>query len=220
MKKVMLSVLLLVTACGPPPADNPTATLAVVRVYATSAAQPWLEALYDCAARQSVALSLSDPGSAEIALRLGEPQNLTLPAFQLAWEEIVVIVNPAHAFHQLQTEQVVGLFTGAINDWSQVNPDETGAVRVWVFAAGDDTQQVFAKTLAGRPFVSDARLATSPEEMSKAVASDPNAVGILSRHWNTGNVSNVYVAASAPVLAVTPSKPQGVTKDLLACLQG
>jgi len=220
MKKVVLSVLLLVTACGPPPANDPTATLAVVKVYATPAAQPWLEALYNCAARQSTTLSLSGPASAEIALRVGEPQDLRLPAFQLAWEEIVVIVNPAHTFRSLQTEQVVGLFTGAINDWSQVSPNETGAVRVWVFAAGDDAQQVFAKTLTGSVIVSNARLATSPEEMSRAVASDPNAVGILSGHWNTGNVSNVYVAASAPVLAVTPAKPQGVTKDLLACLQG
>jgi hypothetical protein len=56
--------------------------------------------------------------------------------------------------------------------------------------------------------------------MSRAIANDPNAVGILSRRWKTEDVSDVYVAASAPVLAITPSEPQGVIKDLLACLQG
>jgi hypothetical protein len=229
MKKTMFCLLLLVTACGAPSVDNPypTPTLAVVKVYATAAAQPWRAELFNCAAKQSAALVLSDPGSADILLRIGEPQNLSMPAFQLGWEEIVVIINKVHSFGQLQTEQAAELFTGEISDWSQITPLQNGgtqggprAVQVWVFAAGEDVQQVFAKTLVGKPIVSSARLATSPEEMSQAIANDPNAVGILSRHWKTGNVSDVYVAASAPVLAITPSEPQGVVKDLLACLQG
>lgn len=226
MKKTLLSLLLFVTACGAAPIDNAhpadimTPTPVVVRVYATAAAQAWQTELFDCATKQSAALVLSDPGSADILLRIGEPLNLSMPAFQLGWEEIVVIVNKVHPFGQLQTEQATELFTGEISDWSQITPTETGPVKVWVFAAGDDVQQVFSKTLAGKPIVSGARLATSPEEMSQAVANDPNAVGILSRHWKTGNVSDAYVATSAPVLAITPSEPQGVVKDLLACLQG
>jgi DNA-binding transcriptional LysR family regulator len=220
MKKTLLCLLLFVTACGAAPVDNPSPTLTVIKVYATAATQSWQTELFGCATKQSVALVLSDPGSADIVLRIGEPQNLSMPAFQLGWEEIVVIVNKAHSFAQLQTEQATQLFTGEISAWSQINPSETGPVQVWVFAPEDDTQQVFAKTLAGKPIVSSARLATSPAEMSQAIANDPNAVGILSRHWKTGNVSDVYVAASAPVLAITRSEPQGVVKDLLACLQG
>ena len=220
MKKIMLFLLLFVTACNTAPTEKPASTPTVVKVYATAATQAWQTNLFDCATKQSVALTLSDPGSADISLRMGEPQNLSMPAFQLGWEEIVVVVNKSHSFGQLQTEQVAELFTGGISDWSQVNPAETGAVQVWVFAAGEDAQQVFAKTLAGKPVVSSARLATSPEEMSRAIANDPHAIGILSRRWKTGNISDVYVAASAPVLAITPSEPQGVIKDLLACLQG
>jgi ABC-type phosphate transport system substrate-binding protein len=192
----------------------------MVRVYATSAAQPWLGELSACATQESAVLFLSDPGSADIFLRVGEPQNLVMPAFQLGWDEIQVIVNSARSARQLQTEQVTELFTGQISDWGQVTPGETGAVQVWVFSAGDDAQQAFAKTLAGRPIASNARMAASPAEMSRAIANDPNAVGIVSRRWKTGNVSNVYVAASVPVLAITPSEPHGVVKNLLGCLQG
>jgi ABC-type phosphate transport system substrate-binding protein len=220
MKKIMLFLLLFVTACNTAPTEKPASTPTVVKIYATAATQAWQTNLFDCATKQSVTLTLTDPGSADISLRMGEPQNLSMPAFQLGWEEIVVVVNKSHSFGQLQTEQVAELFTGGISDWSQVNPTETGAVQVWVFAAGEDAQQVFAKTLAGKPVVSSARLATSPEEMSRAIANDPHAIGILSRRWKTGNVSDVYVAASASVLAITPSEPQGVIKDLLACLQG
>ena len=176
--------------------------------------------MFKCAGQQSVVLTLNDPGSADVTLRMGEPQNLSMPAFQLGYEEVLVVVNKSHSFQQLRTEQVSELFTGAITDWSQITPTETGTVQVWVFPEGDDTQQVFATTLAGKPVISNARLAASPEEMSRAIANDPNAIGILSRRWKTENLMDVYVAASAPILAITPSEPQGMLKNLLACLQG
>ena len=228
MKKALLCILFLATACGAPPADTPTPALTVVKVYATAAAQVWQTQLFKCAAKQSVTLMLTEPGSADILLRIGEPDNLSmraLPAFQLGWEQIVVVVNNARSSTQLRTEQSAELFTGQISDWGQIaNPQnggtEGGAVQVWVFAQGDDVQQVFAKTLTGKPIISSARLAASPDEMSQAIANDPNAVGILSRHWKTENVSDGYVAASTPVLAITPSEPQGVVKNLLVCLQG
>lgn len=227
LKKILFCFLLLLTACAAPPSENAalTSSPVVVKIHATAAAQAWQSELFDCAANHAAVLVLSDPGSADILLRVGEPQNLSLPAFQLGSEEILVVVNPARSSRQLQVEQVVQLFTGEISDWSQVTPSISdvqngGTVRVWVFSDGEDVQQVFATWLAGSPVVSGARLAASPEAMVRAIADDPNAVGILSRHWKTESVSDVYVAASAPVLAVTPSEPQGIVKDLLACLQG
>jgi hypothetical protein len=231
MKKIVLSILLFASACAPTPVTvTPTpilgaspsigASTAIIRVYATPATQTWQADLFKCAAEQSSVVALSDAGSADVLLHLGEPPNLSMPAFQLGWDEVLVVVNKSHSFQQLRTEQVTGLFTGAISDWSQIAETETGTVQVWVFADGDDAQQVFAKTLAGKPVSSTARLATSPQEMSDAISNDPHAVGILPGRWKTGILSDVYVAASAPVLAITPLAPQGAVKDLLACLQG
>lgn len=219
MKKLLVFILLLATACAPA-AATATPTPAVIKVYTTAATQTWQADMFKCAAGADTVLTLSDPGNADVLLHLGEPANLSMPSFQLGWEEILVVVNPSHSFQQLRTEQVTGLFTGAISDWSQVSETETGAVQVWVFAQADDIQQVFAKTLEGKPVSSSARLATSPQEMSDAIARDPLAIGILSRRWKTGNLSDVYVAATAPILAITPSEPQGALKSLVACLQG
>ena len=44
--------------------------------------------------------------------------------------------------------------------------------------------------------------------MAQAIASDVNAVGILTRHWQMGNVPDVYTVATLPVLAITPAQPQ------------
>lgn len=220
MKKLLLFTLFFLTACNAAPTNVATATPTVIKIYTTSATQTWQTALFKCAGQQSTVLMLADPGSADISLRIGEPQNLSMPAFQMGWDEILVVVNRSHSFQQLRTEQVTGLFTGEINDWSQISPTETGAVQVWVFAEGDDAQQVFAKTLTGKPVTSNARLAANSDEMSRAIASDPYAVGILVRRWKTENLADVYVAASAPILAITPAEPQGAVKDLLACMQG
>jgi hypothetical protein len=217
MKKLFLMIILILSACAPASASS---TAQVVQVYSTSAAQPWLAELYSCAAEQSIVIRESEKESADIVLRLGQPATLATPAFQVGTDEVLVVVNRVHPFNNLSAEQVRGLFTGEIGDWSEIIPSKTGKVQVWVFAQGADVQEVFAKTLAGSSPVSSARLATSPDAMAQAIAGDENAIGILSRHWKMGNVSEVYVATSAPVLAITSSAPQGMLKDLLACLQG
>jgi len=217
MRKNFFPLFLLLTACA---TASISSTPQVVTVYATSTTQPWLAELYDCAKQQSVPIRESVKESADIVLRLGQPANLSTPGFQVDSDDVLIVVNLVRSPNSLNAEQVRDLFTGQINDWGQIDPSKPGKVQVWVFAQGSDMQEVFAKTLVGRAVVSNARLATSPDEMSQAIASDENAVGILSRHWKTASVADVYVTASAPVLAITPSEPQGVVKDLLACLQG
>lgn len=215
--KIFLGIILLLSRCAPAGASS---SPQVVTVYSTFAAQPWLAKLYDCATQQSIVIRETAKDDADIVLRLGEPTGLSTPAFQVDSDEIVVIVNQVHPFNKLSAEQVRGLFTGQTRDWSQIDPSKTGKVQVWVFAQGEDVQEVFARTLPGSQVTSSARLATSPDAMSQAIANDENAIGILSRHWKTGNVADVYVATSAPVLAITPLIPQGTVKGLLACLQG
>ena len=82
-------------------------------------------------------------------------------------------------------------------------------------------QNIFENTvLGGSPVTSLARLANNPDEMSQAISKDVNAIGLLTRHWKTGDTSEVFTAASnLPVLAITQSQPQGVLAQILACLQ-
>jgi hypothetical protein len=210
---------LALSACGP---ANPSQALTpqVITVYSTAAAQPWLTRLFNCASGQSAVLSVvNEPQSAMVLLRLGEPASLSTPSFQVGTEAVLVVVNQQHASSSLSVEQVRGLFSGQINDWSQIDSSKTGRVQVWVFAQDEDVQQVFANTLMDDPISSSARLATSPEEMSQAIANDDNAIGILSQQRMTGNITQVYTEASVPVLAITPSEPQGVLGELLGCMQ-
>jgi phosphate transport system substrate-binding protein len=157
--------------------------------------------------------------SVNMAIRIGQPANLASPAFQIGSEELLVIVNPENPINILTTDQVRGLFTGQLLNWQEVN-GSNAPVQVWVFSSGQDVQQIFKQTtLDGSPVTSLARLAAGPDEMAKAIAHDVNAVGILTRHLNTANVSTVYTVPSVPVLVLTPAEPQGLVQELLACLQ-
>jgi hypothetical protein len=93
-------------------------------------------------------------------------------------------------------------------------------VQVWVYAAGEDVQEVFDKVImAGRSVSPAALLAVHPQQMSDTLVNESNAVGILPRHWKAGDVRDVFSVATVPVLAITSSEPQGMIKELIACLQ-
>jgi len=82
--------LALLAGCGTP---TPQTTPQLVNVYVTSAAYPWVSGLYDCASNSAV-INLSGPQSAEFTMRLGVPDHLTTPAFQISTEQVLVIVHP------------------------------------------------------------------------------------------------------------------------------
>ena len=181
----------------------------IVNVYASPATQPWLSELYACAERTSAVLNVS-PDSPEISLRLGEPQGLSTPAYQIGVDDVLVVVNRQSPLAELNVEGVRALFAG----------EGDPSLQVWVYGAGEDVQQIFDQfVMDGRRVSASARLALSPQGMSDLLNADANAVGILPRRWRAAETREVFVIPSVPVLAITPSEPQGVVREILNCLQ-
>ncbi len=209
-----LICVFLLAACAP---ATSTATPQLVNVYASSAAGPWLSDLYHCPS--SAVIRLSDPGSAEITIRLGAPADLSTPAFQIGTDDILVVVHPQVGVGSLTREQVSQLFIDQVTNWKDVGGNDL-AVQVWSFSPDEDIQQFFdSAILDGRPVTSLARLAVSAQNMSDSVGSNPGSIGILPRRWKAGNTRDVFTAGAVPVLAITESEPTGVVRDLIACLQ-
>lgn len=205
---LILLTLILTSACGTTSA--PPAAPQVVTVYSTSAAQPWLDSLYACAESFAVLSRVDDSSVPDILLRVGEPQYLVSPAYQIDEEEILIVTHRQSPAQNLTLEEARALFTG-FGDAS---------VQVWVYASDEDIQQVFDQfVMEGRSVASSARLAVNPQQMSDTLNVEPNAVGILPRHWKAGDVRDIFSVATVPVLAITQREPEGVIKALLACLQ-
>jgi ABC-type phosphate transport system, periplasmic component len=221
IKNVFLLTLMLLTACG---LATPAATLQTISVEYTGASIPWLAVVTNCAGgnvvdSQQIAADFQDSQSFDLTIRIGHPENLVSPAFQIGSEEILVIENPQNQVKVLTAEQVKKLFTGQISNWKDLGGSDT-SVQVWTFPPGEDIQQVFDKeALGGSPLTSSARLATSPDEMEKAIANDVNAVGVQPRRWKGSNVLDTFTTSTIPVLVLTKADPQMNVQNVIACLQ-
>jgi hypothetical protein len=199
--------LLFVCSCS---TSTPSATPQLVTVFSTSATQPWLSPLYACAGSSTVISRVDDSSIADIILRVGEPEFLASPAYQIDTEDILIVTHRQSPVQNLTLEAARALFAGP----------EGPSVQVWVYASEEDVQVVFDQfVMDGRSVTPAARLAVNPQQMSDILVKEANAVGILPRHWKVGDVRDVFLVATVPVLAITQNEPEGVIKELLACLQ-
>lgn len=208
MKKLFSFFLLssfIVVSCVPATQISQTQ---VISVYSTSAAQPWLTELYTCADNSSVNLNLTTD-EPDITLRVGEPEIIISPLYQIDEEEILIVTNRESPIQNLTLTETQELFAQGDD-----------SAKVWAYASDADVQIVFDQlVMKGRSVTSFAGLATSPQQMSDRINAEKDAVGILPKHWMAGNVREVFSAGTAPVLAITKEEPQGAVKDLIACLQ-
>lgn len=212
MQKIFLPALillsLLISACA---TGTPQPTPEVVSVYSSSFTQPWLTDVYACAAESSTVVRLSDSISdAQVVLQIGEPEFLSSFAYQIDTEEILIVTHRQNPIQNLTLEEAQTLFMGL----------GAPSVQVWVYASEADVQRVFDQlVMNGRGVAASARVAVTPQQMSDTLVSESNSVGVLPRHWKVGDVREVYSVGMVPVLALTQAEPQGVVKNLLACLQ-
>lgn len=211
----LIFLALILSSCS---TSTPQTTPQVVTVFSTSAATPWLADVYSCAESFAVISRVDDPSTADILLRLGEPDFLIGYAYQIDEEDIVVVMNNARP-PVVNLQQAKKMFVGQITnlnqiteEWGEVHSGQSGDVHVWIYAPDTDIQQVFDNLfLEGKLVVSSAKIAMTPQAMLLAVSNDRSAVGILTERWNPNNeVFEQAVVATVPVLAITQSEPLGV----------
>jgi hypothetical protein len=186
----------------------PTVPPQTITAYATSSAEPWMDELFACANERSILVNVTadDP---DIFLRIGEPEILVSPAYQIGEEEILIVTHRESPVQNVTLAEAQALFAG--------QGDES--VQVWVYASGVDVQGAFDQfVMKGRSVSSFAKVAANPQEMSDVLNSESNALGILPKRWMAGSVRDVYSLGVFPVLAITKEEPQGAVKTLLGCL--
>lgn len=211
MKYPFLAVVLFLAACASAPTDLPAqAAPPVVSVYASPAAEPWLEEVYACGVETSIVIRLSASESvADIRLRLGEPETLNTPAYQIGTEDILVVTHRESPVQNLTADEARALISQG-----QEN------VEIWVFASSASAQEIFEREVMLAVKIHPlARLALHPQQMSDTLSNEKNAVGILPRRWKAGTTREVFALTGIPVLAITSGEPQGAVRELIACLQ-
>ena len=201
-------LMLLVASCVP--ANTPDSDVQIVSVYTTPATQLWLADIYACAQTGTVVRVTNNPNSADMSLRLGEPDYQPASVYQIDTEEILIVTHRQSPVQNMTMEEARALFAG----------QDDSSVTVWTYASGEDVQRVFEQAvMQGRSVTSQARMAVSPGHMSDTLNNEPNTVGILPRHWKVGDSRFVYTIPDVPVLALVNEEPQGAIQEIIACLQ-
>ncbi len=99
----------------------------------------------------------------------------------LGLDGIIVIVSPENPVAKLSLQQVQGIFSGAVSDWSQVG-GRPGKINVYARDAKSGTFDTF-KTLVLDPgkahLAADARRFESSNELSDNVANDADGIGFV-----------------------------------------
>ena len=205
-----LSFLFALVLASCVPVATPVPETEIVSVYTTLSTRVWLADVYVCAPAGTLIRVTDGPVSADISLRLGEPDFFTTLAYQIDTEEILVVTHRQSPIQNMTVAGVRELFAGGFD----------ASVQVWVYASGEDVQAFFEQAvMQGRSVTSQARMATSPQHMSDTLNNQPNTVGILPRHWKAGDSRFVHTIPDVPVLAIVKDEPQGAVQKILSCLQ-
>ncbi len=120
-----------------------------------------------------------------------EESNLGLVDTKIAYDVISVIVNPSVTVTSLTKDQVKGIFTGSITNWSQVG-GSNAPIAVVVRDKASGTREMFdEKALDKSEPVTSAIETNSNGILRDTVASTQNAIGYVSLGYLTSAVKSV-----------------------------
>lgn len=152
---------------------------------------------------------LADIGMASRALKASEGD---LHAFTVARDGVCLFVHSDNPVAELTDEQVVAIYTGRVESWSEVGGPEA-PVTVVSKAEGRATLEVFLAYFGlESPEIRADVIVGDNEQAIKTVAADPNAIGYVSigtAEYNAEHGSPIRLLPTAGVAATTEHLADG-----------
>lgn len=180
-----------------------------------------------------VTSGLVDIGMASRRLKAGEDH---LEAYTIAWDGIAPIVHGSNPVEELTDQQLVGIYTGQINNWADVGGTDAEIVVVNK-AEGRSTLELFLAYFELDNTEIDADVIIGDNQQGiKTVAGNPNAIGYVSIgtaefeagqgepirllpmggvEASTANVAAGLFPLSRPLNLVLAGPPEGNVRDFI-----
>jgi phosphate transport system substrate-binding protein len=160
-----------------------------------------------------------------------EEKGLGLTETMIAKDGIAVIVNSGNSIAELTKEQVKKIFSGEVNDWSEIG-GKKGPITVVVREEGSGTRVAFEEIVLGKgaKLIANAIVQNSSGSVKTAVSKDINAIGFISLGSVDSEVKAVKVdrvipseasvidgsyKISRPFLFLTKGTPDAATKAFI-----
>jgi len=225
-------LFLILAGCQGQPAETltPMKTLDVE----VAPALAWITpTMAKCALESSVNLDVKEIGqneqsldAADILIRWTASKAEGGENFNLGQDQLAVIVHPQNPVSEISVSQMVEIYSGLLRDWSSLDDKYAGSIHSWVYPIDSDLQVFFGQTVLPVEELTILNLiAPNPKSLLEAVSQDPAAVGFIPSRWLNPSVKELPVNGtetarwSQPILAVTKTSLEGVTRDWLLCVQ-
>lgn len=147
-------------------------------------------------------------GNADVAAvsRALKPEELSqgLKAIPIGSDAIAIVVSKENPFSTgLTTEQVQGIFTGQITDWSEISNKGSGTIRVINRPAVSGTHQTFQSlVLAGAAFGTGDNITTMEKDATTPILQALGKDGIS--YATYGQIANQQTVRTVAINGVTP----------------
>ena len=99
---------------------------------------------------------------------------------------ISVIINPENPVQELSPEQLKGIFTGRIKNWSEVGGDDF-PIRPLIVRNSSETRNVFQKNVLGSEEYNGCTVIAPDNRIVTTVSRDKSAIGHISIEFIKGN---------------------------------
>ena len=235
---IVMILPLLLTACGRGPEDG-------IILAGSTSVQPYAEILaeefshihpeYEVDVQgggSSAGITAAGSGTADIGMSsrdLSEKER-GLWAVELAKDGLAVIVHPSNPIDDLTLEQVRGVYTGEITNWSELGGAEA-KIHIIAREDGSGTRSAFESLVMGSAGISPrAIVQDSNGAVRLLVSDDPNSIGFISLGLadesvkalrldgvepTVENVINGSYGLFRPFLFVLKTEPEGLAKEFI-----
>ena len=123
----------------------------------------------------------------------------------IAYDALMVIVNPNNKVKQLTREQLEGIFTGSIKNWKEVGGDNEKIV-VYSRESSSGTYEFFKEHVMGKKnYASDVLMMPATGSIVQSVGQTKGAIGYIGLAYQTNEVKSLSVSYDSGKTFVAPS---------------
>jgi len=169
---------------------------------------------------KQVGEGLVDIGNSGRKPKPAEIERYGLKLFKWAIDGVAVVVNPANKINSLTKRQLKGIFSGKIDNWSNLGGVKH-AITVYTRDEASGTRAVFwQKALDKGDISAKALFVQSNGAMKTAVANDPYGIGYVSVGHMDETVAPVALDGISPSLEAVKNGQYNVARGLYSNTKG
>lgn len=180
----------------------------------------------------SAGITAADSGTADIGMSSRELKETekTLWYTEMAKDGLAVIVNPENPVVDLTIDQIRGIYTAEISDWSELGGPQA-KIHIIAREEGSGTRSAFESLVMGDEWITPkAIVQDSNGAVKQLVSDDPHSIGFISLGLvdqavkaisldgvapTRENVQNNSYSLFRPFVFVTKSEPEGLIKQFI-----